>query len=102
VLDPGNPFSVNSDLTTNSSGYAVATITYPKDRANWTAVTLKATALVSGTEATATATFTLPVAASDVNSQTTAPPGLPVYDAATGNNYIASPYGMDGNCRSSK
>ncbi|MBK4733824.1 Ig-like domain-containing protein [Noviherbaspirillum pedocola] len=86
VLDPGNPFSVNSDLTTNNSGYAVATITYPKDRANWTAVTLKATALVSGTEATATTSFTLPVAAGDVSSQNVSPPGA------------ISPYGRSTDC----
>lgn len=86
VLDPGNPFSVNSDVTTNSSGYAVATITYPKDRANWTAVTLKATALVSGTEATATASFILPVASNDVGSEKVSPPGA------------TSPYGVGTDC----
>jgi hypothetical protein len=88
ALDPGNPFSVNSDVTTNGSGFAVATITYPKDRANWTAVTLKATALVSGTEATATASFTLPVASSDVNVQNVSPPGF------------FSPYGTSTSCSS--
>jgi hypothetical protein len=90
ALDPGNPFSVNSDVTTNGSGYAIATITYPKDRANWTAVTLKATALVSGTEATATTAFTLPVASNDVNSILVSPPGA------------ISPYGQSSNCQNTQ
>jgi hypothetical protein len=90
VLDPGNPFSATSNLTTTASGSAVTTITYPKDRANWTAVTLKATALVAGTEAVATTSFTLPVASSDVSSPTLSPPGA------------ISPYGTSTSCQSSQ
>jgi hypothetical protein len=99
VLDPGNAFSVNSNLTTDPSGSAVATITYPKDRANWTAVTLKATALVYGTEATATASFTLPVASDDVKDITKAPPGRSLYNPYINAYVIGSPYGLNTNCQ---
>jgi hypothetical protein len=90
VLDSGNSYSVNASMVTNSAGFALATITYPKDRANWTAVTLKATAQVSGTEATATASFILPVASSDVNKDNVFPPG------------INSPYGVATTCGSAQ
>jgi hypothetical protein len=90
VLDPGNVFSVNADVATNNAGYAVATITYPKDRANWNAVTLKATAMMSGTEATATTSFTLPVAAADISTKNATPPGF------------ISPYGIVRDCTSNQ
>lgn len=86
VLDTGNSYSVNASMVTNSAGYAVASITYPKDRANWTAVTLKATAQVSGTEATATASFILPAASEDLNKEDVSPPGF------------ESPYGIKLRC----
>lgn len=86
VLDTGNSYSVNASMVTNSAGFALASITYPKDRANWTAVTLKATAQVSGTEATATASFILPAASSDLNKEDVSPPGF------------ESPYGTSLSC----
>jgi Bacterial Ig-like domain (group 1) len=90
ALEPGNIFSITPSAVTNSSGYAVTTITYPKDRANWVAVTLKATAQAFGTEATDAATFQLPGAADDFNKQDTAPPGQP------------SPYGISTVCTDTK
>ena len=93
-LDPGNAFSVNADSATNSAGYAVATITYPKDRANWLAVSLKATAQVFGTEASDSAIFVLPVAAADVNDPTIAPPGRQFFDPKSSQIVVISPYGL--------
>ena len=87
VLDTGNSYSVNASQVTNAAGFAIASITYPKDRANWTAVTLKATAQVSGSEATATASFVLPALSEDLNKFDVTPPGL------------VSPYGTGTTCR---
>lgn len=86
MLDTGNSYSVNASAVTNSAGFALASITYPKDRANWTAVTLKATAQVSGTEATASASFVLGAASEDLNREDIFPPGY------------FSPYGTGPNC----
>jgi hypothetical protein len=87
MLDTGNSYSVNTSAVTNNAGFALASITYPKDRANWTGVTLKATAQVSGTEATVTASFVLPAASADLNKDNVSPPGL------------RSPYGTGPNCQ---
>jgi hypothetical protein len=86
ILEPGNVFSINPTATTNNAGYAVTTITYPKDRANWLAVTLKATAQAFGTEALDSVTFTLPVASADVFDEKKFPPG------------VISPYGQTTVC----
>lgn len=64
-LDPGNVFSVNQSATTNSSGYATGTITYPQAWALWIRVTLKVTAQVAGTEAYDSVTFIPTYAAGD-------------------------------------
>lgn len=86
MLDTGNSYSVNASQPTNAAGFAVASITYPKDRANWTAVTLKATAQVSGSEASATASFILPALSEDLNKEDVTPPGF------------ISPYGVGLSC----
>lgn len=86
MLDTGNSYSVNASQVTNAAGFAVASITYPKDRANWTAVTLKATAQVSGSEASATASFILPALSEDLNKEDVMPPGF------------ISPYGIRREC----
>ena len=88
-LQPGNAFSVIQTAQTNSSGFALAEIVYPQDRAKWIAVTLKATALVAGTEASESATFVLPIAASDVDDPLAVPPGQ------------LSPYGQSSSCADS-
>lgn len=85
-LEPGNPFSVPGTVATNSAGYATGEISYPKDLARWTTVTLTATARVAGTEASDTATFTLPIALDDVSEEFGSPPGR------------ISPYGASGTC----
>lgn len=86
MLDTGNSYSVNASQVTNAAGFAIASITYPKDRANWTAVTLKATAQVSGSEASATASFILPALSEDLNKEDVMPPGF------------ISPYGTGSRC----
>jgi hypothetical protein len=75
VLDPGIPMTVTSSVTTDQTGSAVLTLTYPKDRANWIEAQLTITAAVSGTEAKSTSTFWLPGASEDYTSQNKIPPG---------------------------
>lgn len=86
VLFPGNVASVTSPVTTNSSGIANTTITYAKDYAYWTTVTLQATAFVAGTESTSVVWFTLPGLAADYTNKDVSPPGTP------------SPYGPGTSC----
>ncbi|MGH8810316.1 MAG: Ig domain-containing protein, partial [Noviherbaspirillum sp.] len=84
ALEPRIPLSVTPSAKTDASGTAVVSILYPRDRGNWTAVRLKVRGSVAGTEATyQTATYTLPVLASDMTDATVSPPGMP------------SPYGVN-------
>jgi hypothetical protein len=85
-LTPGNVASVNTVAATDSNGSALATITYAKQFADWTVVTLTARASVSGTEGTSSTTFTLPVAFGDVTSASLLPPG------------VVSPFGQSSDC----
>jgi hypothetical protein len=87
VLDPGIPLNITSSGTTDATGTAVITILYPKDRANWTEVTLAIRGSVAGTESIYTVPpYTLPVLAADASSSTTPPPGF------------VSPYGVNTPC----
>ena len=87
ILDPGNVAAVSpSSGLTDSNGELLVTISYPKDHAYYVTVQLVATTSVAGTQSSTAATFALPGAAIDFNSQTTAPPG-PV-----------SPYGQASTC----
>lgn len=74
-LTPGNKASITPSATTDSTGFTFADITYTRDTAYWVEVMITATAKVAGTEATDTATFILPGAASDYTNETVAPPG---------------------------
>jgi hypothetical protein len=85
-LTPGNVASVNTVAATDSNGSALATITYAKQFADWTVVTLTAKASVSGTEGTSSTTFALPVAFGDVTSASLLPPG------------VVSPFGQSSVC----
>ena len=98
-LDPGNIAAVSpgtvttaatqvttGSTTTTVNGSAALTVTYPEDHALWVQVLLTATATVSGTEASTTSTFWLPIASTYVTTTTTTPPG-----------YI-SPYGVATSC----
>lgn len=79
-LDPSNPASVPESVIVGSNGAFQFNITYPQDRGNWLIVRLTASATVSGSEATQSADFLLPIAASDADN----PPGQP------------SPFGVEG------
>lgn len=84
-LDPGNIAVVApSTGTTNGSGRLDVTVTYPRDHAYWTEVSLIAKAVVNGTESTATSTFILLGALGDYTC-TVNPPGgtLSPYGVAT-------------------
>lgn len=84
TLEPRIPLSVTSSGKTDATGTAVISILYPRDRGNWTDIRMTVTGSVQGTEATyTTSTYTLPVLATDLTDQTTAPPGFP------------SPYGVN-------
>ena len=97
VLDPGEDFNLNNLLdppgvadvnpigVSDASGIAQATITYPKNYANWAQLSLEARA---GAGTPATATFELVGLASDYADLTFDPPGR------------FSPFGQNGNCAS--
>lgn len=87
VLDPGNAVaSVSQEAVTDSSGIALATITYPKDHSYWVEVTLEARTGVVGNDPPTSTTFFLPGPASDYNDSQVAPPG------------VRSPYGVSNDC----
>ncbi|MEE8428751.1 MAG: Ig-like domain-containing protein, partial [Gammaproteobacteria bacterium] len=76
VLDPGNVVAVPTTVTTDENGTALFDLTYGQEFGLWTEVRLTASTEVNGTESIDTEIFTLTVAASDVNSADTSPPGL--------------------------
>lgn len=104
VLDPGEDFNASGRIeagniasvvaqngsggsfTTDSGGFGIVDVLYPQEFANWVDVTLTATTSVQGTEFAESASFLLPIAASDVNDQTVQPPGNP------------SPFGTSNTC----
>jgi len=86
-LDPGGTAVASpSSVTTDSTGSAGFNVIYPQDEANWVTVELIATTSVQGTASTASVTFTLPVLASDLTSESVVPPG------------DISPYGQGSTC----
>ena len=74
-LDPGGSAIVNATGTTDASGIANATLTYPKDHATWAQVILEARTGVVGNDPPALVTFFLPGLASDYSAANIAPPG---------------------------
>lgn len=85
-LDPGDVASVSpGSVTTDATGTGSFTVVYPQDHALWVQVVLTATATVSGTQATTSTIFWLPILADDLN-QASSPPG-----------YL-SPYGTANAC----
>ena len=86
-LDPGIPLNLTTGGKTDSTGTAVVTMTYPRDRANWLDVELTIRGNSSGTEATYVGYTLLPGLASDYSSLAVAPPG------------VVSPYGQATDCR---
>ncbi|HTC53462.1 MAG TPA: Ig-like domain-containing protein [Steroidobacteraceae bacterium] len=84
---PGSVASTDvSSILTSSVGSGQVNLIYPKDHANWVQVALTATATVSGTQNSTTATFILPGAAADYSNQAQSPPGQ------------FSPYGQNSTC----
>jgi Bacterial Ig-like domain (group 1) len=75
-----------SSAVTSAAGSAGVNLIYPKDHSYWVSVALTATATVSGTQNSTTATFILPGLAADYSNQAIAPPG-PI-----------SPYGQATSC----
>lgn len=92
-IEAGNIASVvaqnpgpNGEVITDANGFAIIDVFWPQDHSLWVEVTLEARAAVQGTETRASATYRLPILASDVQQETSAPPG------------VDSPLGLDGNC----
>lgn len=82
-IQSGDVASVSPGVvTTDANGYANLNVTYPQDHAQWIQVQLTATATVTGTQASDSTTFYLPMASDKVDKQTVNPPGNP------------SPYGI--------
>jgi hypothetical protein len=75
-----------SSAVTGTGGTANVNLIYPKDHAYWVSVALTATATVSGTQNSTTATFILPGLSADYSNQAVAPPGQ------------ISPYGENTTC----
>ena len=75
-LDPGNVVSAPSTVVTGADGSFEFDQIYAKDYGEWVRVKLTASGEVSGTEATHTVPFTLPVAAGDLTNESIEPPGL--------------------------
>jgi hypothetical protein len=86
-LDPGIPLNLSTGGKTDSSGTAIITLTYPRDRANWLDVELTIRGNSSGTEATYVGYTLLPGLATDFNRVDISPPG------------VISPYGQATDCR---
>ena len=85
LLEPPGISDVNPTGITDASGFAQATISYPKNYARWAEVTLQAS--TGGAGATpATATFELEGLAADYSDLNVAAPGDP------------SPFGQSGSC----
>ncbi len=85
-LQPGMPATVNATATTDANGVAVATVTYPKNHADWTEVTLEARTGVTSNDPPAYSTFFLRHLSSDYSDPLVDPPG------------IVSPWGVNGTC----
>lgn len=68
VLDPGNIASVPRSPKLDSNGSVQFNIQYPQDRGNWVEVELTARAVVSGSETTEKATFTVPISEDDADN----------------------------------
>jgi hypothetical protein len=87
-LEPPGITTVNATATTDSTGVALAVLTYPKDHATWTEVILEARSGVAGNDPPATTKFFLVGLASDYSDISVAPPG------------VLSPYGQNNSCAS--
>jgi hypothetical protein len=86
-LDPGNVAVVSpGSVTTDSTGSGSLTVTYPEDHALWVQVLLTASTSVTGTQASTTSKFWLPMLAAYITNIDQSPPGT------------IGPYGTNANC----
>jgi hypothetical protein len=79
VVSPGS-------VTTDSTGSGSLTVTYPEDHALWVQVLLTASTSVTGTQASTTSKFWLPMLAAYITNIDQSPPGT------------IGPYGTNANC----
>jgi hypothetical protein len=86
ALDPGIPVTVTTNVTTDATGRAIVSLTYPKDRARWLDVNLTIRGQTSGTESVYTGLVHLQGLASDYTAAGVTPPGA------------FSPYGVAAVC----
>lgn len=77
ILTPGNIATTPTEVTTGADGTAEFSVLYPREYANWVKVRLTASDSVSGTEASHSVRFWLPVEGSALSDPTVAPPGTP-------------------------
>lgn len=85
-LDPGNVAVVSpASGTTNAQGRLDVLVTYPRDHAYWTMVSLVASTTVQGTQSSTSATFVLVGAVAD-------------YQCSVGPPGATSPYGVAATC----
>lgn len=86
-IEAGNIATVSpTAITTNANGFAIITVTYPQDHAEWVNVELAARTSVQGTEYARAVRFLLPISADDVDDDNNTPPG------------VFSPFGQAGLC----
>ena len=81
----GTGGGATTTVQTDSSGLATVYVHYLKDHGSWVQIRLKASAIVSGNNATTTRTFTLPVPLEDVKQE--AAPA-----------FVVSPFGLANTC----
>jgi hypothetical protein len=76
TLEPGNVISVSpGTVTTDSDGRATISLIYAESYAPWVTITLRAEAVVSGTESSKESTFTVPGLAADFSAEDVPPAG---------------------------
>jgi hypothetical protein len=86
-LEAGNIATVSpTSISTDQSGFALLTVTYPQEYAYYLTVSLSASTTVQGTEYVRTSQFMLPGSSEDFSSTTIIPPGA------------SSPFGTANSC----
>jgi hypothetical protein len=77
TLEPGNVIIVSPrEVTTGTDGRALISLTYAESYVPWVRVRLRAEAVVSGTESSKEAVFTVSGAASDFSTVSNPPAGV--------------------------
>lgn len=77
ILEPGNVISLSrGTVTTDAQGRATVSLIYAESYALWVRVTLRAEAVVAGTESSKEVTFIVPALASDLSNTNSSPAGV--------------------------